>query len=119
MLAPRGSLVWRLYLVGLGQLALVAALAFGSSWLGARLSRHWETRDLAGSLEPFVGEPHRAEMDEKLGEFAHARDLELTVYGEDRQPFASSVTPALSLPHFGEGRHHHGAGAAGVSGSGR
>ncbi len=103
MLVPRGSLVWRLYLVGLGQLALVAAFAFGSSWVSSRLSRHWETRDLASALEPFVGDPHRAEMGEKLQEFARVRDLELTVYGEDRQVFATSVTPALPLPHFAEG----------------
>ncbi len=103
VLVPRGSLVWRLYLVGLGQLALVAAFAFGSSWVSSRLSRHWETRDLASALEPFVGDPHRAEMGERLQELAHARDLELTVYGEDRQVFATSVTPALPLPHFAEG----------------
>ncbi len=103
VLVPRGSLVWRLYLVGLGQLALVAAFAFGSSWVSSRLSRHWETRDLASALEPFVGDPHRAEMGERLQELAHVRDLELTVYGEDRQVFATSVTPALPLPHFAEG----------------
>jgi signal transduction histidine kinase len=92
--------------VGLAQVALVAAFAFGASWLSSRMSRHWETRDLTSALEPLVDAAHADEMTQRLHELSSARDLELTVYGEDRKVFATSVTPALALPHFAPGHRH-------------
>jgi two-component system OmpR family sensor kinase len=92
----RGSLVWRLYLLGVVQLALVAAAAL---WVVVRSAPPRPPRDpehevalAAARLKPLVSHPTElaTEVDELLG-----HGMAGSVYDGERRLVASNVTPPL------------------------
>jgi signal transduction histidine kinase len=93
----RGSLVWRLYLVGVIQLSLVviAALLIGSlvAHLSTRLDPHFAIAQIAAAVE----NPNA--LDKVFAE-QRGRRAELSLYDAQHQLVASNVRPALPAPRW-------------------
>jgi two-component system, OmpR family, sensor kinase len=97
---PTG-LAWRLFGVGLAQLALLVLAALGVSLLAARYWTRWDMPAVVEHVEPFLNRP--TELSRHLTEMRAAGGPEVSVYDDARQLLASNVEPALLLPDWSKG----------------
>jgi two-component system, OmpR family, sensor kinase len=88
----RGALVWRLYAVGIVQLALVVAAAIAIAVVS--LTPPWlDIENIRNRLVARVGKPK--ELDRELAEL-RSRSVAVSLYDADRVLIASNVKPALT-----------------------
>jgi two-component system, OmpR family, sensor kinase len=99
----RGSLLWRLYAVGVVQLLVVATLAVGIGMVLARLPQHLDVQHLVERVQPLASRP--AELTLALEELRAQERVELSLYDADGRLVATNVEPPLRVPMWGGGPH--------------
>jgi signal transduction histidine kinase len=97
---PAG-LAWRLFWVGLVQLALLVMAAAGVSLLVARYWTRWDMQVVVERVEPTFTRP--SELAKRLREIRAAGGPEVTVYDDARGLLGSNVEPPLTLPDWAKG----------------
>ena len=97
---PTG-LAWRLFGVGLAQLALLVVAALGVSLLVARYWTRWDMGAVIERVEPLLNHP--AELAQKVNEIRAAGGPEVSVYDDARTLLATNVEPPLSMPDWSKG----------------
>jgi signal transduction histidine kinase len=102
----RGTLAWKLYVLGLVQLVL---LGFAVVEVGSliRASRGHERpppafRGLTGELGALIDHPN--ELAQRLTELRESHSSEITIYDDARHVMTSNVEPPLDLPGPGPDR---------------
>jgi two-component system, OmpR family, sensor kinase len=97
---PTG-LAWRLFGVGLAQLALLVVAALCVSLLVARYWTRWDMGAVIERVEPVLNRP--SELAQKVNEIRAAGGPEMSVYDESRTLLASNVEPPLLMPDWSKG----------------
>lgn len=100
-LARRTGLAFRLFGVGLLQLALLVAAALVVSVLVTRYWTRWDMPAVVEKVEPLLARP--ADLTARLKEIREAGGPDISVYGDSRQLLASNVEPVLTLPDWSRG----------------
>ncbi|MFI5307286.1 MAG: ATP-binding protein [Polyangiales bacterium] len=103
---PGGSMVWRLYAVGVVQLVLVALTAIAIGVAVTRSAARWNLPHLADRIKPLL--VRREALLHELLELHARHDVELTVYAESGELIASNVSPPLHRPWWNAVDHVHG-----------
>ncbi len=95
----RSSLGWRLYAVGVVQLALVLGAAILIGTIVAKLPPHGSLQGLPARLNPLLSRPK--ELSKQIAELRKREGLLLTLYDGERRVIASNVEPPLRAPTWG------------------
>jgi two-component system, OmpR family, sensor kinase len=98
-LRPRPRLVYRLYVIGVVQLLLVAVAAVAIGYAMAKSPPRWDMQSITAQLTPLFGNAPRLKRELELLRQRHG--LLLSVYDDERHLLGTNVEPPLHPPRFG------------------
>jgi signal transduction histidine kinase len=100
MIRPvRGSLLFRLYVVGVVQLLLVAVAALVIGTVISRFSVRWDLRQVIDHVRPLVERPEA--LASELRSLRDSQHVSLSLYDAEGSVVASNVDPPLKPPRWG------------------